>query len=214
MHTNASTGITTPVSVAGPLVLAMGLLFVPLNAAALDYYTWVDENGITHLSEEPPEDGSGRRVRVEVPAPASGSTDPEAEYYSITNQYRRMEASRLEREEILAERELEKERLKLEREQMALGAYISELSGRSTTTSRWRRDGATEFAEFSLLDSARGSPGTLGRGAHPGGGHFRGGGPGGHFGPAAGGAPSDCPGWQKQQPFRGPHGSRTTATID
>ena len=185
MNTDTTTGMKT---ITGPLALATCLLLAPTYAIGLDYYTWVDENGITHLSEEPPEDGSAQRVRVDVPAPARGSTDPNAEYYSITNQYRRMEASRREREKILAERNLEKERLELEREQLALQAYISELSGRSDGISRWHRDAATEFAEFSLLDSARGSAATVGRGVYPGGGHFGRGGVGGHFSPATGGA--------------------------
>lgn len=137
-------------------VLGMAACFlstIPSSANALDYYTWIDEFGVTHLSEAPPSDGRARRLHVDVPAPATRSQDPDEDYYSIANQNRRMQADRREREELLAERQLELERIKLQREQLALQAYQAQLSSSGNVVSGWREDPGTAYAEYRYLSS-------------------------------------------------------------
>lgn len=146
--------IATKTGARGTLAVAICCLGVTLQAGALEYYTWVDERGVTHLSEEPPVDGRGQRVQVEVPSPASRSQDADADYYSIANQNQRMQARRREREQYLAERELEQERLRLQREELASRAYDSDVV--SQTSTGWRRDPGTEYAEYQLIDSGYG----------------------------------------------------------
>jgi hypothetical protein len=120
-------------------------------AYALDYYTWIDQYGVTHLSEEAPAIGHAQRRHIDIPAPATRSQDPDADYYSISNQNRRMQAHRREREKLLAERQLELERIKLQREQIALQAYQSELIRQPNVVSGWREDPGTAYAEYRYL---------------------------------------------------------------
>ena len=59
--------------------VAATLLGLAPPADAVDYYTWPDQEGITHFSETAPENGDARRVHADVAVPASRSADPNAE---------------------------------------------------------------------------------------------------------------------------------------
>lgn len=78
--------------------LALGLMFLALAdiAVAAEVYRWVDQKGVTHYGEQPPEGSSAERAfTMPDTAPVSDAND---EYFSVINQSRRMEESRLARE--------------------------------------------------------------------------------------------------------------------
>lgn len=71
-------------------------------------HKWVDDDGVTHYSDEPPQ--SAATTLIELPKPAradsaGGSGEPQDDYYSISNQWQRMHLERLERERLNLERE-------------------------------------------------------------------------------------------------------------
>jgi hypothetical protein len=77
--------------------LALLLLTVVGSVPADTLYRWVDSAGVTHFSDSPPpEDATAVRSapRPELPPPQAGT-----DYYSIVNQSRRLEASRIELEQ-------------------------------------------------------------------------------------------------------------------
>ncbi len=78
-----------------------------------EVFRWVDEGGVTHFSESPPEQEAQDLQTLELADPAPRS-DPENYYYSIANQSKRMEAMRAEREKAQAERDLARRQLELE----------------------------------------------------------------------------------------------------
>lgn len=78
-------------------------------------YTWVDGDGVTHFSDAPPGKAGSIPGDVETMAMPEGFPDTadagEDHYYSIANQWQRMQEERSEREE----RALERERLRIEK---------------------------------------------------------------------------------------------------
>jgi hypothetical protein len=96
-------------------LLAVLLLVFAWSAAgtAAEVFRWVDEGGVTHFSESPPEQDAQDLQTLEFSDPAPPS-DPENDYYSIANQSKRMEAMRAEREKAQAERDLAMRQLELE----------------------------------------------------------------------------------------------------
>lgn len=46
------------------LILCAGLILAPERAMAAKYYKWVDEDGVTHYSAQPPKKGEGEIIRV------------------------------------------------------------------------------------------------------------------------------------------------------
>lgn len=77
-------------------------------AGATAVHKWVDADGVTHYSDAPPD--SIETTLIELPAPTLISTAGEDgraadDYYSITNQWQRMNQERLERERLNLERE-------------------------------------------------------------------------------------------------------------
>lgn len=88
--------------------------------AAGEVFRWTDANGVTHFSDEAPA-SVVQPVVLQVPE-FSKPTDPASDYYSIVNQSRRMEESRMAREKLLAEQMAKLEELRLERERIALEA--------------------------------------------------------------------------------------------
>jgi hypothetical protein len=73
-------------------------------AVAADVHKWVDENGVTHYSDEAPEAVETTLIDVPEPSAVRGS-DHEDGYYSISRQWQRMHRERLEREKLEVERE-------------------------------------------------------------------------------------------------------------
>ena len=76
------------------------LLFALSPAQAGVIHKWVDSNGITHYADAPPGTTTYPVTQIEVPdrQPAVAS-----DYYSITNQWRRLHQERLELERIRLE---------------------------------------------------------------------------------------------------------------
>lgn len=76
------------------------------TAQAAGVHKWVDAQGLTHYSDEPP--GAVETTLIELPQPtvAKGDDDekPAGDYYSISNQWQRMNQERLERERLDLER--------------------------------------------------------------------------------------------------------------
>jgi hypothetical protein len=80
------------------------LLFMALQPTLAEpVYSWVDPAGITHFSEIPPPPGQAEAVQLELP-PHPPAIHPGDDYYSVLNQATRMEAQRLEREQVEAQR--------------------------------------------------------------------------------------------------------------
>jgi len=85
------------------LIIA-GLSF-PVTAEEL-VYTWTDENGITHFSDAPPTRTAAASGEVETMAMPTGfpeTTGPAEDYYSVINQWQRMQEERAAREELALE---------------------------------------------------------------------------------------------------------------
>ncbi len=92
------------------LFALIGGALTALAAGAEQVYRWVDDNGITHFSQQPPPPGvSGLSVN-EIPASQPPAVDPAADYWSITNQVQRLEASRV----ALEQRRIEQKKLRIE----------------------------------------------------------------------------------------------------
>lgn len=85
-------------------------LFLPAHAGTV--HKWVDADGVTHYSDDPPQKASGQVTSIEIEAPGSRAASHDADYYSIANQWQRVHRERLEREKIA----LEKARVKAARE--------------------------------------------------------------------------------------------------
>ncbi|TNF89351.1 MAG: DUF4124 domain-containing protein [Gammaproteobacteria bacterium] len=77
-----------------------------LPAVAGVVHKWVDANGVTHYSDAPPPKAETAVTQIEVEA--RSPVDNKGDYYSITNQWARMNRERIEREKI----KLEQARLK------------------------------------------------------------------------------------------------------
>jgi len=84
-------------------------------------YTWVDKDGITHFSDSPPATGTTASGDiVSMPLPQSYTApDPAQDYYSISNQWRRMQ-----------EVKAEQDGLALQREQLRIEWYRAEQQAR------------------------------------------------------------------------------------
>jgi hypothetical protein len=75
-----------------------------MDATAEPVFTWVDQDGVTHFSETPPEDASVESFRIELEqAPAAGPARDD-DHFSVVNQVERMQKSRLENEKVRTER--------------------------------------------------------------------------------------------------------------
>ena len=81
------------------------LLLPAAGFSAEQAYTWTDENGTRHFSEEPPFDETIPAKKIDLlPAPSAGTVGGDDDYYSVANQADRMEKKRLENEKLTAER--------------------------------------------------------------------------------------------------------------
>lgn len=80
------------------------LLLLPALASAATVYTWTDDRGVTHFSETPPPDRMADTRRLEIDAPPAMGPAFDDDYFSVINQARRMQQSRLENERARVER--------------------------------------------------------------------------------------------------------------
>ena len=82
------------------------LLLLPIAGFSGDQaYTWIDEHGTRHFSEDPPIDKTVPAEKIDLlPAPSAGNIGGDNDFYSVVNQANRMERKRLENEKLTAER--------------------------------------------------------------------------------------------------------------
>lgn len=81
------------------------IVLIPFSSAVSEpVFTWVDQEGVTHFSESPPEDDSVQPTQLEILPPTDAGSGVVDDYYSVANQAERMEARRLERLEAAAAR--------------------------------------------------------------------------------------------------------------
>lgn len=83
------------------LALVLSGFVASIQAAVV--HKWVDANGVTHYSDEPPPGNVTGIEQIELP-PAHDPQKTEEAYYSIANQWRRMYRERIELERVRAER--------------------------------------------------------------------------------------------------------------
>jgi len=84
------------------LALLLTCLASPLHADLI--HKWVDADGVTHYSDEPPADAATTATGIELPAAARRVAQPQNDYYSIDRQWQRMRQERLERDRIALEK--------------------------------------------------------------------------------------------------------------
>lgn len=88
-----------------PTLILYALVLIPFSSAVSEpVFTWVDQEGVTHFSESPPEDDSVQPTQLEILPPTAADSGIVDDYYSVANQAERMEARRLERLEAAAAR--------------------------------------------------------------------------------------------------------------
>ena len=80
------------------------LSLLPVAAAAATVYTWTDNRGVTHFSETPPPDMTVETRRMEIDTPPAMRPPLDDDHFSVINQARRMQQSRLENERARTER--------------------------------------------------------------------------------------------------------------
>ncbi len=86
------------------IVAKISLGLILLNSAAtahaIEIHKWIDEDGVTHYSENQPSDDEIVTEKLELPD-VYGTEPQESDdgYYSVVNQASRLEASRLARED-------------------------------------------------------------------------------------------------------------------
>ena len=82
-------------------MIALFLASGPGHASMI--HKWVDQNGVTHYSDEPPPDEQIPTTQIDLPEPNPVSETTQDNYYSIANQWARMNQERLERERLRAQ---------------------------------------------------------------------------------------------------------------
>ena len=90
------------------LPLLLSVVTLPVYAGAV--HKWVDEQGITHYSDQLPENisNSVKQIDVSNTYRNSDSSDYQKDYYSVTNQWARMREERLERKQLQLEKAKQK----------------------------------------------------------------------------------------------------------
>jgi hypothetical protein len=132
-------------------LLALFLLFVAQSAGA-GVYKWVDEKGVTHYSEAPPQGRKSEAIRIDPPPPP-GATPPgkslrEQESEFLERQLRRQqqeEADKRAREDKAAnEARCAAARERLERLQAARRVFRRDAQGEPVIMSDEERQAAIE----------------------------------------------------------------------
>ena len=89
------------------LTLVALYALTPFASFAASVHKWVDENGVTHYSDQAPGGQVAHIDQLEI-SNVYRQSNVEEDYYSISNQWARMHTERLERKKI----QLEKAKLK------------------------------------------------------------------------------------------------------
>jgi hypothetical protein len=71
-------------------LLALALALSPVVAAGQQVYRWVDDDGNVHFGDAPPQGPVRQEERLKLKVPPAPATDKDADYYSVTNQARRI----------------------------------------------------------------------------------------------------------------------------
>ena len=71
------------------LAMTLSLILMVGTADAAEIYQWVDEEGVTHFSDTPPDNGTAAES-LHVNSTNPPGYDPETDPYSIANQAKRM----------------------------------------------------------------------------------------------------------------------------
>ena len=136
------------------LILLLGW---PLAAGAGAVHKWVDADGVTHYSDEAPDAGATEVSLVEVTVGYTPPADIEDDYYSIANQWKRMQAERLamakiklEREQLKAKSQPEVVYVELDRDRLSqLGlspsVIVNELQSRNIVSNAGRVNVGDDF---------------------------------------------------------------------
>lgn len=109
------------------ILAAIALLSGVLHGSAVvgATYRWVDENGGVHFSDQPPA-GDARAVEsIEVAGPDPSAANAGEDYYSVTNQVRRMQEQRLAREKARRDARLAERELALKEQAMSLQSWYA-----------------------------------------------------------------------------------------
>ncbi len=116
-----------------PLLLVT-LFWITLSVVhAGTIHKWVDENGVTHYSDQAPLNNPISTNQIDVSNVYSDS-DYKENYYSITNQWARMREERLERKKLQLEKVKQKAALK--QAQAALVPHVVYLNQEEERSSR------------------------------------------------------------------------------
>lgn len=104
-------------------ILATTIALVALAPASAGVvHKWVDEDGITHYSDEIPLSIRTPVTSIEIPEVTAAAGDAISDEYSIANQWRRMHQERIERDKLA----LEKTRLKAAQQQTTEVVYVEQ----------------------------------------------------------------------------------------
>jgi|GEM_PF-1122853 len=86
-----------------------------VDVQAAEIHKWIDERGITHYSDEAPQSPGVTVTRLEISTHGSAGPVPSqtpGDYYSIANQWQRMQQERLQQQRL----ELQRARLSIARQ--------------------------------------------------------------------------------------------------
>jgi hypothetical protein len=83
-------------------IVVIGLAAGPAGAATI--HRWIDADGVTHFSDSPPESKDIDVEIIEFGDDYSPTPAPDEDYYSITNQWRRLHEERVARQQLNIER--------------------------------------------------------------------------------------------------------------
>ena len=103
-----------------PLFVALFACCTAMPVFAVGVHKWIDEQGVTHYSDEAPE--ATETTLIDLPEPAAGQAGGgiAEDYYSISRQWERMNRERLEREKL----ELERARIAATRQPPPATVYV------------------------------------------------------------------------------------------
>ena len=85
------------------LLLVTGFVLAPLLVYGVTVHTWMDGDGVRHFSDAPPTDTAADTAQFEI-AEMSANAREGDDYYSISNQWKRIREERLARETLRVER--------------------------------------------------------------------------------------------------------------
>ena len=125
--------------------LVLSVLFAVTPVSASGIHKWVDADGVTHYSDVQPESGNPVST-LDIPVRDSARSADGDHYYSIQNQWRRVNQARLAREK----KEQEQARLKLEKSRLATVVPVTEVAETPAKSRRSesRRNRSSRYADY------------------------------------------------------------------